>query len=96
MNRMFLGAFVLLLAALCALGTLTYHQAGKLRVTEDALKRATSAAKQSDRATARAAAEKAAVARQMASLRQALDAALASQPEWAAQPVPQEVLDALQ
>jgi hypothetical protein len=45
---------------------------------------------------ARRAQENAVAARESASLRAQLDKALAAQPEWANQPVPQEVRDALE
>lgn len=84
-------------------GSVWYAVAGRL-ARKDAQIEALSevldqAAKQrkADQATlARLAQKNAAAARESASLRRELDAALAASPDWAAQPVPQVVQDALQ
>jgi hypothetical protein len=95
MNRLVMGALAILIALVAALGSLSYHQQGQLAVTADALKRAQSDAIRSDRASVQAAQEKAATAREMALLRQRLDAVLDANRPWADQPVPKEVQDAL-
>lgn len=67
----------------------------KIGTLADELERAQALRKLDQAALALARREKAAIAREMASLRLSLDAALAANRAWAEQPVPKEVQDAL-
>lgn len=98
LTRIMAGALALALAAALAFGWLWHRQTGRLAVTTKALESATAAEKRGRQASARLAAEKLALAREQAALRQALDAALAlpKNREWADATVPQEVRDALE
>lgn len=84
-------------------GSVWYAVAGRLARKDAQIQGLTEAAqraaeqRKADQATlARLAQKNAAAARESASLRRELDAALATSPDWAAQPVPQVVQDALQ
>lgn len=68
---------------------------GKLTATEKALQTAQDARKRDARASAAREKARAATAQSAASAAHSLDKALAAQPEWAEQPVPKEVRDAL-
>lgn len=70
-------------------------QATKITALEDVLEAAATQRKADQALLARRAREKAAIALEMASTRQQLDRALAANPDWANQPIPQEVQDAL-
>lgn len=91
-----------LMAAILVLGLLLTGSAALLKreygrnaVLVEAQKAAQEQRKRDGALLARRTAEKAATAREMASLRASLGAALAKNREWAEQPVPQEVQDAL-
>lgn len=98
LTRALAYALAVALLAAAGLGFLYHRQTGALAVKTEALKSAVAAQKRSDKASARLAADRLALARSEALLRQRLDAALAlpKNTEWANATVPQEVRDALE
>lgn len=102
MNRVLFGVIAILTACGIAMGyalKAEYQKNGRLReqvsVTTEALERARSAQKRADRALVLRERARAAAAREQALLRQRLEDALTTHRQWAEQPVPQEVQDAL-
>lgn len=98
-------AYILIACALLGLGAglCWYALAGTLARQKAQISTMTQAARtlsdaaKKDRAlVARLSSEKAALARSDALARQSLERSLAAQPDWASQPVPKEVQDALQ
>lgn len=91
-----LGALVLALAAglYWSVGQTAKTVAEKQQISQ-ALKTAQEGLERQRALSAQLAKEKAARARSEALLRQQLDSALAAQPDWANQPTPKEIQDAL-
>ncbi len=70
-------------------------KSAQIEQMSEALRAAESARKKADKALVLQRQKNAATAREAASLRQSLAAALAAEPAWSQEPVPEEVQDAL-
>jgi F0F1-type ATP synthase membrane subunit b/b' len=105
MIRVLMALVAALALASSGLGTALWQARGREAVLQErntqmaeAVERAESAQKEAAKALASLRQKNAAAARETASLRLSLAVAIAAKPEnsaWAAEPVPQEVLDAL-
>lgn len=105
MTRILIALLAALSLASAGLGAALWHVRGENATLQqrnaqmaEAVKRAESARKQADKALASVRQKNAATAREAALLRQSLAAAIAAKPAneaWAAEPVPEEVRNAL-
>lgn len=105
MTRILIALLAALALASAGLGAGLWHVRGENATLQqrnaqmaEAVKRATAAQKKADHALAQLRQKNAATAREAASLRQSLAAAIATKPAnaaWAAEPVPEEVRNAL-
>lgn len=102
MTKYLIAAIAALVLALAGVGYLLKGQIAKNGEQSQTIDTLTTALETADKQRkadqallARRAREKAAIARESASLRLKLDRALAANPDWANQPVPQGVQDAL-
>lgn len=102
MTKYLMAAILALTLALAGTGVLLKRllskngeQAAQIEALSKAAKAAQEQRKRDIGTLARRAQKNAAMGRENALLRQQLDAALAGNPEWAGQPVPKEVQDAL-
>lgn len=85
----------LLLTLAAVLGFALHRQIGATAVAREEARTAQEGLEKLQATSARRERQRAATARQEAAARHRLDAALAKSPEWADQPVPQEIQDAL-